>query len=232
VSRQLVISEVFGPTVQGEGPTAGRRCGFVRLGRCNLDCAWCDTPYTWDWEGKTGTVYDPADLARLTPDEVLAQLRPMHVERVVISGGEPLLQRTALTELVELLHAEGWAVEIETNGTMPPLPVPGVAYNVSPKLKHAQVSTRDPIDLEALAALRDVGASYKFVVGEHSDLEEVAAIVEAAGIPDSAVWVMPLGTTSDNVHRTAAVLADAVVARGWNFTGRLHVTLWGDERGR
>lgn len=52
---ELVVSEVFGPTFQGEGPSLGRRAGFVRLGRCNLDCSWCDTPNTWDWSR-----FDPA----------------------------------------------------------------------------------------------------------------------------------------------------------------------------
>jgi 7-carboxy-7-deazaguanine synthase len=44
----LVVSEVFGPTIQGEGPHAGQRAAFVRLGGCNLTCTWCDTAYTWD----------------------------------------------------------------------------------------------------------------------------------------------------------------------------------------
>ena len=55
----LVVAEVFGPTFQGEGPSTGQRAGFVRLGRCNLDCSWCDTPYTWDWER-----FDPAAATR------------------------------------------------------------------------------------------------------------------------------------------------------------------------
>src|SRR4029450_7825218 len=61
---ELVVSEVFGPTFQGEGPSVGRRAGFVRLGRCNLDCSWCDTPYTWDWER-----HDPAVELRAGPGE-------------------------------------------------------------------------------------------------------------------------------------------------------------------
>ena len=40
------VSEVFGPTLQGEGPHAGRPCHFIRLGGCNLSCSWCDTPYS------------------------------------------------------------------------------------------------------------------------------------------------------------------------------------------
>jgi organic radical activating enzyme len=42
IEHDLVVSEIFGPTVQGEGTSMGRRCGFLRLGGCNLDCAWCD----------------------------------------------------------------------------------------------------------------------------------------------------------------------------------------------
>src|SRR5262245_52198924 len=70
MTESLVVSEVFGPTWQGEGPSIGRRCGFVRLGRCNLACTWCDTPYTWDWER-----YDPAkELHRRLVTEVVADL--------------------------------------------------------------------------------------------------------------------------------------------------------------
>ena len=69
-SPVLVVAEVFGPTFQGEGPSAGRRAMFLRLGRCNLDCAWCDTPYTWDWSR-----FDPAvELHRRTVDDVMSEL--------------------------------------------------------------------------------------------------------------------------------------------------------------
>ena len=69
----LVVSEVFGPTVQGEGPSAGRLCGFVRLGRCNLACDFCDTGYTWDWDR-----YDAAvELTEMPVGDVLAKLDSM-----------------------------------------------------------------------------------------------------------------------------------------------------------
>ena len=45
----LAVSEIFGPTLQGEGPSSGRRAMFLRLAGCNLSCSWCDTAYTWDW---------------------------------------------------------------------------------------------------------------------------------------------------------------------------------------
>ncbi|MDP9441218.1 MAG: 7-carboxy-7-deazaguanine synthase QueE, partial [Actinomycetota bacterium] len=94
--EELVVSEVFGPTFQGEGPSIGRRAGFVRLGRCNLACTFCDTPYTWRWED-----HDPAaELTRRNVAGVVADLEGMGVELVVVTGGEPLLQQRHLTGLV------------------------------------------------------------------------------------------------------------------------------------
>ena len=79
---ELVVAEVFGPTFQGEGPSIGRRAGFVRLGRCNLDCSWCDTPYTWDWDR-----FDPAkELRHESVTSVLAHLDAMTPEIVVVTS--------------------------------------------------------------------------------------------------------------------------------------------------
>ena len=226
----LAVSEVFGPTVQGEGPTAGRRAGFVRLGRCNLDCRWCDTPYTWDWDR-----YDPAVEVTVTPvDAVVARLDAMGVDRVVITGGEPLLQQRALPPLLAALAERGWAVEVETNGTIAPTPEVTAAvgaFNVSPKLANSGVPPERRIRPTALAALAATGkAVFKFVVADPDDLDEVAALVAAHAL--APVWIMPEGTDAATVAARLAALADAVVARGWNLTPRLHVLAWGDERGR
>lgn len=45
-SAVLLVAERFGPTLQGEGPSVGQPSLFIRLSRCNLSCAFCDTPYT------------------------------------------------------------------------------------------------------------------------------------------------------------------------------------------
>lgn len=233
----LVVSEIFGPTVQGEGPTAGRRASFVRLGRCDLSCRWCDTPYTWDWDGVTGTRYDPAqELSRRPIADVVDDIVARGSSRIVLTGGEPLLQRRGLTALVAALDGvvDGLAVEVETNGRHRPLHAPGVsiAHNVSPKL----ASSGDPTDARivpaALAALRDAGANFKFVVGSVADLDEVAGIVAANGIADDAVWISPLGRDAQTVVAVQRAVSDAVIERGWNLSTRLHVLSWGDERGR
>jgi len=220
---QLVVSEVFGPTVQGEGPSLGRRTGFVRLGRCNLACTWCDTAYTWDWSR-----YDPAvELRKLDVDEVVRQVDAMDVPMVVVTGGEPLLQQSALIDLLPRLKPR--RIEVETAGTLAPRPelVELVdQWNVSPKLANSGNPAERRHKPDVLRAFEATGrAVFKFVAEGPAELDEIAAF----GV--SPVWVMPQGTTPDTVRDGLARLADAVIARGWNLTTRLHVEVWGDRRG-
>ncbi|HEV7887792.1 MAG TPA: 7-carboxy-7-deazaguanine synthase QueE [Acidimicrobiales bacterium] len=224
---ELVVSEVFGPTFQGEGPSIGRRAGFVRLGRCNLACTWCDTAYTWDWDR-----FDPAvELHRMDVADVVAAVEAMDVPMVVVTGGEPMLQQAALLELLPALSpaSSPRRIEVETAGTIAPRPELVALvdqFNVSPKL----ANSGNPLDRrykpDVLRAFQDTGkAVFKFVAVGPADLDEIA------GFGLSPVWVMPEGTTSEAVREGMAGLADAVLARGWNLTPRLHVELWGDKRG-
>lgn len=230
------MSEVFGPTVQGEGPTAGRRAVFVRLGRCNLDCSWCDTPFTWDWDR-----FDPAvELESTTVELVVTQVVSLLADQpgiVVITGGEPLLQRAGLSRLLAMLADAGieW-IEIETNGTQVPLSSARerAHFNVSPKLNNSGVDPGRRYNPEALDVLnRQLHATFKFVVTCPEDLVEVQALVDAHQIAPERVWIMPEARTAALLEgKRASSLAEAAVARGWNVSSRLQVVLWGDERGR
>ena len=226
---ELVVSEVFGPTFQGEGPSLGRRAAFVRLGRCNLACSFCDTPYTWDWER-----HDPAtELRRVDVDELADQVRALRVPLVVVTGGEPLLQQSRLVDFLELLHPSH-EVEIETAGTLAPdaeLVSLVARFNVSPKLSNSGMPLERRYKPEVLRAFQATHkAAFKFVASDEGSLDEIASTVAECGLRD--VWVMPEGVTPDDVTGRGRKLADAVLARGWNLTTRLHVLLWGDERGR
>ncbi|MDT8911999.1 7-carboxy-7-deazaguanine synthase QueE [Amycolatopsis sp. PS_44_ISF1] len=235
MEQGLVVNEIFGPTVQGEGRSLGRRCAFLRLGGCNLSCTWCDTPYTWDWtgSGESGIAHDPGkELHRRSVEEVLAQLLDFGTDLIVISGGEPLGQQKRLIPLVAELTGRGLEIEIETNGThaaAPELVEAGVRFNVSPKLSHSGDTRRRRIVPRALANLAKLpGSTFKFVCRNTGDLDEVAELVDAFDLP--SVWIMPIGRTADDVTKHMGELADAVVERGWNLTTRLHTLLWGDKR--
>ena len=101
--------EIFA-SLQGEGPSLGRPSTFVRLSRCNLACHWCDTAYTWRFTGDNRFHRD--DLAFVRSDnqftmseEDLAQtIAGMEPDRLVITGGEPLLQGAALARMVTHLN--------------------------------------------------------------------------------------------------------------------------------
>lgn len=227
----LVVSEVFGPTWQGEGPSLGRRAGFVRLGRCGLRCTWCDTPYTWRWDD-----HDPAVELTTRPvaaivDEVVA----MDVDLVVVTGGEPLLQQSHLPPLLGPLRDRGLEVEIETAGVIAPDPaLAGLVtrFNVSPKLASSGNDLDRRHKPEVLRAFVESGrASFKFVAVDESDLHEIQGIVDECGLPRHDVWVMPEGTDPAVLVERSRTLIEPVLARGWNLTTRLHVLLWGDRRG-
>ena len=153
----LIISEIFGPTVQGEGPTAGRLCCFLRLSNCNLTCKWCDTPYTWDWSGLNGIKYRKEDeQSHISESEVLDYLITNNVPRLVISGGEPLMQGPNLISLCGQLTEHNIDVEIETNGTISPPAslIPFVSmFNCSPKLEHSGVIKKKRFKPEVLRTL-------------------------------------------------------------------------------
>lgn len=229
----LIVAECFGveqPTFQGEGPSCGAPALFIRLSRCNLTCAWCDTKYTWDW-----SQFDPRkESTRRTVASLLAWALASDVELVVITGGEPLLQQKKLIPLLQGLLAAGRRVEFETNGTIAPDPellAGGIRFNVSPKLANSGVAEGKRIVPDALKAFAVSGrAAFKFVARTVADLAEIGVLVDRFGL--DPVWVMPEGTTPERLIETTRVLADAVAARRWYFTPRLHVLAFAEARGR
>lgn len=228
---ELLVSEVFGPTVQGEGPAVGRAASFLRLGGCNLSCSWCDTAYTWD-----ASRHDLSrELTVRRTDDVAGELLAIGAPLVVVTGGEPLLQAAALLPLVRSLKASGADVHVETNGTVfaEDLVGPVDMFVVSPKTSNSGTAERARHRHEVLASFAATpGAVFKFVVTEAADLEEVDVIVASLGLAPSRVWVMPEGTTADRIVDASQWLAPLAAQRGWTLGTRLHVLLWGDTRGR
>lgn len=129
--------EIF-KTLQGEGAHAGRAAVFCRFAGCNLwsgreadrasaACTFCDT----DFVGTDGDGGGKFATAALLADTIAATWGPDTADRyVVFTGGEPLLQLDEA--LIEAVHAQGFTIAIETNGTI--APPPGIDWIcVSPK---------------------------------------------------------------------------------------------------
>ena len=231
--------EIFA-SLQGEGASIGRPSVFVRLSRCNLACQWCDTAYTWRFAGDNRPHRDDRSFARgdnqvsLDPGDVAARMRAFGVPRLVITGGEPLLQAAGLVPMIAAL-GQGFHIEVETNGTVAPAPaLDGMIhqYNVSPKLAHSG----NPAELALIpdrldAWAQDPRAFFKFVIASADDLDEVKAIAQTYAIPPGRLFVMPEGTDSATLRERTRWLAEAAMQAGWRFTDRLHIHLYGDTRG-
>jgi 7-carboxy-7-deazaguanine synthase len=230
--------EIFA-SLQGEGPSAGRPVAFVRLSRCNLACTWCDTAYTWRFEGdnrphRDGLAFDrKANQVTLSEEDTAARIAALGQDRLVVTGGEPLLQGAALARMVALLP--GMSVEIETNGTVAPHPALDsqvAQYNVSPKLAHSGNPAELALLPERLTAwTADARAFFKFVIARPDDLAEVLALIETHAIPRERVFVMPEGTTSAVLRERMGWLAPLAVEHGLRLSDRLHIHLYGDTRG-
>jgi 7-carboxy-7-deazaguanine synthase (Cx14CxxC type) len=120
------VKELF-PTLQGEGAHAGRAAVFCRFAGCNLwsgreedrasaVCQFCDTDFVGS-DGDGGGKFETAALLADTIEEIWSSTSAGPQQRyVVFTGGEPLLQLD--TDLIEALHAKGFAIAIETNGTI------------------------------------------------------------------------------------------------------------------
>lgn len=241
-------AEIF-HTIQGEGVSAGAPAVFVRLSLCNLHCSWCDTDHTWNFEGTPWKHEKDAVpgyakhrkedvIIQTGVDEVAERVRSFGCRRVVLTGGEPLLQEQALVKLMGALREDGvkWFFEIETNGTH----MPGEAFlvavdqmNVSPKLANSGMAEGLRLKSVVLAGLAATGkAWFKFVVQGEVDITEILEIIRKSGISPESVILMPEGRTVAELDKSAVWLAERSRDLGFRFSDRLHVRLWGDKRGK
>lgn len=200
----LEVKSLFA-TLQGEGPYAGQPAVFVRLGGCNLACTFCDT----DFE----------DYREMALVDIVGQVKELSggVRRlVVITGGEPLRQNIA--PLCEQLLADGFQVQIETNGTLyRPLPEK-VAIVCSPKnTGQGYKPVRDDL-LGRTQAL-------KFIISKHNaHYDHVAEVGQGAYA--TPVYVQPMDEYDDAKNAENVALATALAEKhGYRLSLQLHKIL-------
>jgi organic radical activating enzyme len=164
-------------------------------------------------------------------DEVVRQvqelLRPG--DDLVITGGEPMLFPHFVAKLCDVF-AQDHFLTIETNGTKPLTIVSDtLMYSVSPKLASSQSGSC----LDQVAQhVREAGAAIqlKFVCAHPKDLDDIDPWVRSLQRPAS-VYLMPLGSDEPSIAASATWVAEAALERGYSYSDRLHVRLWGGRRG-
>jgi 7-carboxy-7-deazaguanine synthase len=253
MSDSLVLAKLDdGPEIfhslQGEGASVGTPSVFVRLSRCNLHCVWCDTDYTWNFEGTSfrhqrdaepGYRKPPRAEVQVTlPAERVAEIiRGFGCDNVIFTGGEPLLQQEGIGQVMRRLRevAPETTFEVETNGTL----LPGAdveafepRYNVSPKLQNAGMrSDLCLVDAPLRFFAGCERATWKFVCRGEQDLLEVKELVAARGLPRRRVLLMPEAVTSEQLAERRPWLFEACLRLGFRYSDRLHVAVFGSRRG-
>ena len=215
------VAETF-YSVQGEGPTAGVPTVFIRLQGCSVGCRWCDTKYSWDPEGGR-----EVDLEALVEEALAHPCR-----RAVITGGEPL-ESALFGPLARSLAANGFALEVETSGTVPPeADLPGdIQWNVSIKLAGSGVREDRRINPAAIRELLARHAWWKFVVSDARDVAEVVGLSERFALPRDRTLLQPEALRPDELLERSRWVVEQCKGHGFRFSPRLHVALWGARRG-
>ncbi len=240
-------AEIF-HTIQGEGKSSGLPCIFLRLSLCNLHCRWCDTDYTWNWEGTPFSHERDSEpgyqkyskdeqILEAGPDFIIDEIRKFPCSNLVITGGEPLMQQKELAPVLELLRSETdiQHIEIETNGTIIPLKELDQftdQYNVSPKLRNSGNPDKIRIRPEVIQWFAHSRKSnFKFVIANAADLEEVQSLAADMEIPAGKIILMPLGTSVKMLDEREAWLTEICKNEGYRFSDRMHIRLFGNKRG-
>jgi|SRR3989344_2157459 len=224
-------------TLQGEGVTAGKPAVFLRLHFCNLACSWCDTKYTWDqnreefWREPVDWSFSEAttNIGKAWTEKFGFEV-PSFEKRLVVTGGEPLLQQKKIVSLLKLLP--DWNIEIETNGTITPLPeLQGCQINCSPKLENSgNLKNRRyrPETLKAINAMQN--SWFKFVVTSEGDVTEIEEIVKECNLNPKKILIMPEGTTLNATTAHLKLVEEVVRRKAWSVTKRNQLVWFGNKR--
>lgn len=246
MSHTLNISELF-YSIQGEGKKAGSPSFFIRTNYCNLRCQFvsgnlCDTPYTsWNPE-------DSKNLGKVTIDYVLSQYRKFYPADVVITGGEPTLQKGALIELCSSLKKldKKIFITLETNGTKYGEYVNFIdLISISPKLatstpfneKFRKLHSSNRINLSILKKY-ELGSrkkmydiQWKFVVTSEKDIDEILQLQKKISFPDKKVFLMPEGINRRDLYGKRKLVVNLCKRYNFNYCERLQILIWGNKRG-
>jgi 7-carboxy-7-deazaguanine synthase len=242
----MKISELF-YSIQGEGKRTGYPSFFIRTNLCNLRCKFsggnlCDTPYTsWDFENAD-------NLGDLRISEIIDEYKKYNSPDIVITGGEPTIQGKELISLCSEIKQldKNITITLETNGTFFDEYAGNIdLVSISPKLKSSvplnsefeKGHEKNRINLKALKSYHELNQKdkldiqWKFVVNGKEDIEEIKLLQKEIGFENKDVFLMPEGISEKDLSEKRLTVVELCKEHNYNYTDRLHITLWGNKRG-
>ncbi len=238
MTEAIRISEIFGPTIQGEGPLIGQPTVFVRTAGCDYRCSWCDTlyavlpEYRGEWQ-----FMSPTEI--LTRVDVLAGNRPILIS---LSGGNPALQ--PLGPFIQLARQQGHSFALETQGSIPQPWFSELDWIViSPKPPSSHM-TADWAAVKECITAAGQRARYALKIVIFDDADYAFARDAAARFPDVLMYLQVGNPINASAASKAPDLSDLAARFRWlsekvandhwfgvHVLPQLHVLIWGNERG-
>lgn len=227
------VMEIY-RSIQGEGSLMGVPTTFVRFFACNLRCSWCDTKYSW-------SVREGGTWESIPAQEVAERVQALGARHVVLTGGEPTLQKE-LAQLAQLLKDREHHLTVETNATIFPVAaVPLIdLWSLSPKLSSAGENyLRYPIIEQFLEGLRSDQQQWKFVIHDDADermLRELLSRFSSFKERQLPIILQPEGDLAVSDYPTALVyLTERVKDPFWSdyyvrVLPQLHIIIWGRKK--
>lgn len=217
----MKVNEIFGPTLQGEGPYSGHKAIFVRLWGCVAPfCDFCDSKYSWNKET------EKTECCEMNVMKVVEEIEKLGDESsiIVITGGEPFMQKEELFDLVDELNKLDYVVQIETSGK--------VAFDFH-DVEMEIVCSPKQYDGEFVVSKEAIENSdyFKFVVENKEEMYNVVDFIVKNNIPADTVYIMPKGMTKEEQERTLPIVAELCMKYTLTLCPRLHIMLWDDKRG-
>jgi len=214
------VNESYG-CLLGESLAVGLPAYLVRFSGCNLDCRYCDTAYARTEPGEERSV-----------DDILAQVRSSGLGRVLLTGGEPMLQADAVVALCQSLVRDRVEVLVETNGTLPLDRLPSkVVKVVDVKTPGALPGASPPPFLDANLECLGGADQLKVVLSSIQDYDWAVAFLAARSplpLPPANVLFSPAWGQLGPAELADRMLQDRLPFR---FHLQVHKVVWGERRG-
>lgn len=244
MSDTLTVNEIY-LSIQGESTFAGLPCIFVRLTACNLRCSYCDTAYAFSGGEKTALAEIRARIDELALPFREKQIAGRKLPLVEFTGGEPLLQKSALP-LMKSLCDDGFTVLVETSGALDISAVDPRVHRIM-DLKCPSSGEAERNRWENISHLKS-SDEIKFVIGTREDYDWARSKIAEHRLPlicpllfswvapllshqqDSSLKKVPAGQTPiTRKELVEKIIADALPVR---FQLQMHKFIWPpDQKG-